>query len=248
MILGADWDNTIKINHDVRKEDIEAINNFRKHNKFGVVTGRTLSMIKPELEKYHLGYDFLVCSNGTVVFGEDDNLISRIDMDHDEASELLSYLISKEMVFCLSDGIDFGYQRLNDTAKKFIKGFGVKTYEEMLDRPYNGIFVRSDDHDVLCKLKSYIENKYHMNAAINRGNLDIYANSTNKAIGLAIIGKYYHDDKIYAIGDGGNDIDMINAYGKMAMKDCSDDVKKYATSYFDYVKDCIAYIEGKDNG
>lgn len=47
MILGADWDNTIKINHDVRKEDIEAINNFRKHNKFGVVTGRTLSMIKP---------------------------------------------------------------------------------------------------------------------------------------------------------------------------------------------------------
>ncbi|MDD7228103.1 MAG: HAD hydrolase family protein, partial [Firmicutes bacterium] len=100
MILGADWDNTIKINHDVRKEDIEAINNFRKHNKFGVVTGRTLSMIKPELEKYHLGYDFLVCSNGTVVFDEDDNLISRIDMDHDEASELLSYLISKEMVFC----------------------------------------------------------------------------------------------------------------------------------------------------
>ena len=25
MILGADWDNTIKINHDVRKEDIVSI-------------------------------------------------------------------------------------------------------------------------------------------------------------------------------------------------------------------------------
>ena len=36
-------------------------------------------------------------------------------------------------------------------------------------------------------------------------------------------------------------------YSKQARHN-SDDVKKYATSYFDYVKDCIAYIEGKDNG
>lgn len=248
MILGADWDNTIKLNNDVSKTDIEAINNFRKHNKFGVVTGRTLSMIKPELEKYHIDYDFLVCSNGTVVFDENDKLISRIDMNTEQTKELLKYLTDRNMVFCLSDGIDFGYYRLSEKEARFISGFDHKSYEQMLDRPYNGIFVRSDDINVLYDLKAYIENKYDMCGAVNRTNLDIYDIKTNKAIGLNIVAQYYHDDNIYAIGDGGNDLDMIKAYGKMAMKDCSDEVKKIAEIYFESVSDCIKYIEGNNNG
>ena len=38
MILGADWDNTIKINHDVRKEDIEVANLTRDYEELNKKT------------------------------------------------------------------------------------------------------------------------------------------------------------------------------------------------------------------
>ena len=68
-IAATDFDGTLcPIGEPIPEENIRAIKAWQEAgNKFGIATGRGLSLIREAVEKYEdLKLDFLVCNNGAV--------------------------------------------------------------------------------------------------------------------------------------------------------------------------------------
>jgi Cof subfamily protein (haloacid dehalogenase superfamily) len=100
------------------------------------------------------------------------------------------------------------------------------------------------------KLTDYINNKYHGTLNIRFWNAneitvsEIYSPLTSKGNALKVVANYYHipNDKIIAIGDGHNDIEMIEfAKVGVAMGNCHPDLLKVANERAKSVEDHGVY-------
>src|SRR5690554_6908908 len=71
VILASDYDNTLHFKDGVKEKDLEMIHKLRKNGgKFGLVSGRAISSLLNEAEKYKIPYDFIVGVNGGFVIDE----------------------------------------------------------------------------------------------------------------------------------------------------------------------------------
>ena len=88
IYLASDYDGTFK-QGSIRDEDKEAIQRFRSRgNRFGLVTGRSLSMLEQEFARYDMHMDFIIACTGAVIFDQDLNVIFKKPMDTATAWEL----------------------------------------------------------------------------------------------------------------------------------------------------------------
>ena len=238
MLFGSDFDGTLNIKGHVSIEDINAIKRFQTKHKFGIVTGRPFKMIIKELERLDVKLDFLVCSNGTIVLDKDYQEVKSYHMDLDIFEQIEKYLQDNNCNYCISDGYYFGYYQDDEKAKLFNDDY--MTYDQLKAKgACNAIFAKIEDRKKLKEIQEYILANFRVNALSNDDNLDIFSLESNKANGLKIIGEKYQEEKIYALGDSQNDISMIEAYGKMAMLNCDNNIKKVAKKFYKHVYDCL---------
>ena len=88
IYLASDYDGTFK-QGSIRDEDKEAIRRFRSRGgRFGLVTGRSLSMLEQEFARYDMQMDFIIACTGAVIFDQDLNVIFKKPMDTATAWEL----------------------------------------------------------------------------------------------------------------------------------------------------------------
>ena len=88
IYLASDYDGTFK-QGSIRDEDKEAIRRFRSRGgRFGLVTGRSLSMLEQEFARYDMHMDFIIACTGAVIFDQDLNVIFKKPMDAATAWEL----------------------------------------------------------------------------------------------------------------------------------------------------------------
>ena len=70
-VAASDYDGTLYQQETICKENIDAIRKWRDAGgKFGVVTGRDFGMLVPQLQYYQIVFDFAVCNNGGIIFGQ----------------------------------------------------------------------------------------------------------------------------------------------------------------------------------
>ena len=96
-IAATDFDGTLcPIGEPIPEENIKAIKVWQEAgNKFGIATGRGLSLIREALAKYDdLQLDFLVCNNGAVSLDAQGNMMHCQAI----ALEVLQGLLSMEIV------------------------------------------------------------------------------------------------------------------------------------------------------
>ena len=69
-----------------------------------------------------------------------------------------------------------------------------------------------------------------VNCKLNRYGIEVLPLCTNKVTGIEMMNKYmgWHDPIVYAIGNGGNDIEMIERFSGFSIEEGDDDLKRKA--------------------
>lgn len=244
IILASDYDGTLKINGKIAEADDQAIRSFQAQgNLFGIVTGRTVGMIKHELMKYHVPFDFLICANGATIVNQDYHILEQTDLCFDDALDLIEDCKQRNVSIIVSDGNQYGplfdhrknisnHKQAPEPNEDRISG------DEILKRKRIGLMVIcSDSLEESLSLKNELEQKYKgkMNFHYNNGVIDVTAWNVDKSQGIKKLEEKWKVS-FNVIGDGYNDICMLDEFNSFAVNHASDEVKKHA-------KYCVASIE-----
>lgn len=249
MILASDFDGTLRQNNEVLDSDLVAIKTFRANgHKFGIVTGRSVAMIKLEIDLNKIPFDFLVCNNGGLICDNQYNVIKRWDIAYDLALELVEYVSNvKDCMIGCSDGFVFG--NIQDGEVTLDEGLDQlmeisKDGNKILNNQIiNSFYITLKNNDDAKVLYDELTKDFDGRLAFhyNNGTIDVSNYLVNKKTGVDKI-KELFDGKIYVVGDGHNDIPMIEAYSGFTTYNADNDVKKAAVKIFDKVADVIRYI------
>ena len=250
-LLASDFDKTLLRNREVTQEDLEAIHNFRqKGHLFGIITGRSISMIATDLEVLKVPYDFLVCNNGGILCDGDLNIINRHDIPFEFVEEILQRFTGKPVLLGASDGDAFCSLQAQQVEKAADFASPMKTKrisrEEILGaRKINSMLIREVKETQTMELKEWLEVKYKdiVSFHYNNGTLDINEKSVSKKQAIYELGEYYNTDELYVIGDGYNDLEMIQEFHGFAVDNAVEVVKEEARAVVASVAACIEIIE-----
>lgn len=247
-LLASDWDGTLRRNLDVDVRDLTAIKKFRSLNHvFGIVTGRSIGMLKNELAYYHVPYDFMIGTNGGIIANEQLEVIWHHDIEFDAAIKLIEYLKTKPTVmFGISDGDEFGnIQSPEDVGESTLIDIHPIDPLQIIDsKRINSFYLRDDTPEKTHELYKDLNERFgkKMKFHYNTGTIDVSAAGVSKRTGILKLMELYHSKEIYVIGDGHNDIEMIEAFQGFTVEGAPDDVKEKAVHSYHGLYDCIEDI------
>ena len=251
-LLASDYDGTLLLQGEIFSRDLEAISNFRNNgNLFGIITGRSISMIVDDLENHQIPLDFLVCNNGGIICDYQLNIVRRHDIPIELAIELIQSIRAKwKVMLGISDGDAFGSVTsiIIPASKTFIPPKNMKKipYEEILaNKKVNSIIIRGKTHVETLGIKDHLEQVYgnQISLHFNNGTLDINSNIVSKKNAVYELGEYFQTSKLHVIGDGYNDLEMIREFKGFALENAVDIVKTHAGSVVPSVSVGINMIE-----
>ena len=187
-----------------------------------LATGRSVSMTLPILERLGIVSEHVVCANGAIVLGRDPEApvgYSRVHVDTFDPAEVLGtirrHLGDASYAVEDPDGL-FRY------SGPFPDGALAATseqvpFDELLRLPATRVVVISPDHQIDDFLE-VVERMGLHKVTYNVGWtawLDIAPDGVNKATGLEIVRERLGipREHVLAIGDGRNDIDMLQWAG-----------------------------------
>lgn len=253
--IASDFDGTIAAEGKY-EENIRAVSKWRaRGNYFGIVTGRNLksfmSSVSPELE-----YDFLICNNGAVSWIRTESGLKRLfllDFDSSLLPSLMNYAGSCGMlVFGLStlkddlfmgadqlerarlagnlhftdsllpEGILWRIRRLKRIVQ-FTPGFGSleKCMETVngIRRKFDGVF----------------------EAYPSGHSIDCVRFGVSKADGVSRTAEHFGIPRrlCFTVGDGHNDVSMLEEFGGFAVSGAPDEVKHRADATVSSVAEMI---------
>ncbi|MCI8400996.1 MAG: HAD hydrolase family protein [Lachnospiraceae bacterium] len=245
-ILGSDYDGTLKQEGSVTEEDLLAIRKFRAEgNRFGIITGRSVSMIRYELEAWKIPVDFLVCSNGGVIAGADYRILNRFDIGLPVAMELIADLEQdKKVMFGISDGDRFGTLqegKLSQIPEDPLLTKGQMDAGEILACGIvNSFFVRCPDTEETFALCRRLSGKYggRLSFYPNRDVFDVVAAGVSKSAGAMAVMRHF-GETCHVIGDGYNDLPMIRDFQGFSVESAPEDVKAEAVKIYRSVGECL---------
>lgn len=239
-IIATDYDGTL--NHGgIDEKKKQAISNWRrKGNLFGVVSGRGITSLLDIIDGKEFEYDYLIASNGGVIYDNKNNLLFENHLDGQIAVGLVEDLISWGCPFANIDTdvaimVQAQEKRNPDeyTLADMPRGFKVfnqvstwlPTIEETLD--------------VIKK----IEDKYSgiLTPLQNGCCIDIVPFGVNKSSGIYALLKAFdaEPEDVITVGDNVNDYHMIRDFRSYAMANGVDSIKELADYITESVTDLI---------
>lgn len=203
-ILVSDFDDTF-FTDDI-EENVKLVNEFiNQNNIFIIATGRPLYLLKPELIKYKVNYNFLICNDGAVIFDNKDNIIDKTNIDYLTAVQIYNVLKrSYEIEHVYVDAIyDF-------------KGLDSKDFNGILALPYNRDNVNQLLKEICYKyptIQGYLSHRW----------INILSIDASKGNAIKYLENMYDwkEEYIYTIGDNNNDLSMTiynNCYAVLSGK------------------------------
>lgn len=200
-LLVSDYDGTFNEDNKLSKinKNIDAVKRFMDSgNIFAFATGRNYDSIKKEITKYHIPYNYLICSNGSIVFDHKDRVLFQNTILVDTVKKTLRYLNKLGFVKSLE---------LRDAY-----GRSTSDYNNVCEIVCTLKFKNSLDARMVREEIAFLNSFSFMNVVIFKEELDkkdgIYVVS-----GIEGIGK----EDIYTIGDASNDKGMLREFNGFKM-------------------------------
>ncbi len=254
-ILATDYDNTLK-RKKVSKQDLEAIARFRlEGNKFGIVTARSINMIKTSLKYYKVDYDFIVGINGGIILNAHNEILYHRLFDYQTALKIIDDLKSQKADICgFCDGIRYTRLAFKKKPFNFIRAFvlGLKASKRkkiLKTERIASFFILDDNEKKVNELYQHFLNDYDDISVFKNGRniVDISAFDVSKARAVRFLADYYQADHVYTIGDSMNDLDMISEFNGFAVSTAEDEIKDIAKQIFDDFVSLIKYIDNDES-
>ncbi|MFV0255256.1 MAG: HAD family hydrolase [Erysipelotrichaceae bacterium] len=234
-LIGVDYDGTLYWpDHQITPENLAMIKRLRSDgHKFAIVSGRSLLSLKFEAKKYGFECDYYVGDNGAIITDGDFKLIEKHNIEIADAQALFSDL---KAVDCLSISIDNGMEAGSTDAKYFQK------YQDYPNLSCEDILKQNDVVSIKVAFNTFLEafdfsqivnEKYsNITAYPNIKAVDICLKGISKATGIEKLMELTQAEEVYVIGDGHNDISMVEQYQGYTMEHGCAELKVVAKEVF----------------
>ena len=231
MILFCDFDGTL-FRHNVEgdfERNLEKVRLWREcGNKFALTTGRGLGSILsafPDLWQY---IDYLICDNGALCYRQHEKVFELTidEMLEQRVTNFVRNLPGGErfdFVYYRADG-EFEAPSSNDTKIR-IWTVDLETMAEVANKlrqefaDENAIFF--EGHTLIpynSGSQPFLRDYHH-------GAIDVMAADAGKHNAIYRVLKENPDEEAIAVGDGGNDMDMLNEFDGYIMSSASELLK-----------------------
>lgn len=249
-ILASDYDGTLYAHGELIGDVLGAVAALRaKDNHFGIVTGRDFSMILPEIKRWPLSVDFLVCINGAAVYNGDMTLLSSHLISEDAIPSILNHPAGLASTHYQVSGL--GPLKVMLRAGSMFWDAGIEFQrisleEAMTAKDVGQISLGFSSVDESSKWTAALNTDLGdvIQAHQNKRMIDITRNGVDKATGIAAAmrAKGWAEADVVTVGDGDNDVPMIKAYHGYTVADASPHVVAAARKQFDNVPQLVEYL------
>lgn len=220
-ILASDYDGTLCQDGIVAKASIEALKHWKsKGNHFGLVTGRDIRMARQAVEVDRLPIDFLVCNNGCVIFNKQYERLWNRFLEEDDIAGLLDSSQLKESDYIILSGekerflYDESYSPGKYPGLYYTKV--LKSREELKGLRFYQIDTRYASLEKIREISAGLTRQFGSRVTVNPNidTIDITPVGVNKLAGLKTCCELFHYDlsKVLTVGDGLNDLTMIDYF------------------------------------
>ena len=195
-ILGSDFDNTIYFLEDSEKtnKNVESIKNYvSKGNIFIIITGRTYSEIKSDLNKIDIPYTYLICGDGALIFDSTDYCLSSTKISKELVEQVTLYMQERGYKPYLEDGYN-----ITTNPDDCIK--------------VTSLYATNKEDGI--KLSNEINKKFNLYAYASRNHVNVNnpINNKKEAILRLIEIANLNKNDIHVIGDDINDYEMLEYF------------------------------------
>ena len=229
--LISDYDGTYQMK-PMLPEELKRNNFFiqrfiGKGNIFMMATGRVFESIYKDFIQFDLKANYISCAEANVLFNNNFELLYYNTISKQDILKIKDYYkLFDEMI---------GKDPYSNVSTENIVEYNIRYKDEKSKR----IFVEHLRHNKLFAF-------YHDPADPLNAHLFDKRNDKVKAIQFVATLESIPREKIYTIGDGYNDLSMIEAYNGFAIKNAKYAAKYESLGVYDSVSDLVDDIE-KDN-
>ena len=228
-ILASDFDLTIFYPNDLEKtnKNIEAIRRFMLDgNIFCIVTGRNLTKLNEEIEKYNIPFSYLICEDGAKIFDSEYYCLHTTLLREEEIRKVENILEDNHIEYYLDNG--YGETRSHTDCVKIV----VRCLDPV-------------ERDRIVKL---VKDKVNIHIYASTKHVNIIDKDVNKEMALKTLCclEELDTDKIYTIGDSDNDYEMLKAFKGAVVKDHSRGLDDLEKDEYDTFSDYVDKLLEKD--
>ena len=244
-LAASDYDGTLFRNETISSDDVKGVHAWRKAgHKFGVVSGRDLGMLTPQLEHYGIGFDYAVCNNGAIICDADGKVLfeGRIE-------PRILKAVSEEP--CVQSSFHFAFSAKDRTYLCHeSEGSWIMREGKQWDFPV--LYIEEKDILTLPQIHQFclgyheageadetsaiINEKYgvFVHAYPNGCSVDITPVGVSKSQGIKKLLELmeWQDAEVYAIGDESNDLPMLEAFDGFTVNTAREFIQKQARAVY----------------
>ncbi len=237
-LLVSDFDNTFYIDDDNIKKNVLAINKFRKNkNLFMLSSGRSFNSLKKMCLKYNISYDYLSCSDGSVIYDNKDQIIKKYNLNENILEEFIKL---KDLVSYIKIQYSYPDDYYDTYIDNNILGCNIVVYTDFITNEFKFKFYELKekylDYDFLVYDHDNITYFCLKNKGINKSKTIKYLEKK-----LNIL-----KEDIYTIGDNENDYFMLKDYqgysvGKVSQRIFNVSIQNH-NQVFELVEDILKSV------
>lgn len=246
----SDYDMTLYINEYIDEKVLNAIKKWRDNkNIFVIATGRNKFSIFDEIEKYNIGFDYIIVNNGALIFNKERKIIYKETIDESEAYKVIKSLFDKfgatVEIANEEEIISVQSKEKNDILYyDYLKKIKIIDIDEIHSiKNIVQINKMTNDIEKTKKVAKFVNDNFKEVVAYgNIRTVDIVGKKVNKARGITFLKNELKDkniEKILVAGDSNNDIDMIKKYDGYVQINAGENIKKITNKYFSLISDIM---------
>ncbi len=231
-ILASDYDGTFYLNDSDIQNNINEIRKFRKNgNIFLIATGNNYEAFMKPIRKYNIEYDYLVLDDGGAILNKDGKMIYTTFIEPKVVKELY------EMIKNESDNIaEFSQWKMEKEYKE-------ENITKISTRIKDVNKAKKLTQDIKEKFGNYVNVYTMIFDEINIVEAISCKIDKMKAIELIAEIENVHKNNIYAVGDGYNDIMMINLFNGYCMENSVKELLDICPNKVKNISSLIKHIE-----
>ncbi len=229
-MLVSDYDGTFYVNDSQIQENIDAVNKFRNNkNLFVIATGNNYKHFLNVVQEKKIKYDYLILDQGSVISNKNDDIIYSVCLKQEIAQKIY-------------------YELKKIDKKNTLKVCGVNQEECYIDSDkITKILIKFDDIKSAQRTAEMLIKKYknNINAYVmiftSSYRVEIISGETDKEKAIKKIATLegIKRNNIYTIGNGYNDISMINSFNGYCLNTSVDKLLKECNKHVDSVNELI---------
>ena len=225
-IIISDYDGTFFKSKDGIKANVKKVDEFRKKdNLFIIATGNNYVDFQKVISEYSIKYDYLILDQGACIFDNKNNLLKVCFLEHIICKNIISEIL-----------------KIQKEYKKYTP-YGKTSGEENITKISVNFTDLQEAIDFTEKINTKFKNNVNAYTMIFKeiNIVEIVSSTSNKneAIKYIVRKEKAKQENIYTVGDGYNDIIMIQNFNGYCMTNSVDKLLKECPKHIETVADLI---------